>query len=129
MIDAHKLIRDYLITVEGVTDLTGTGRIWAGRDYPAVGYKPSDGNAIVFKVRDQAPDYDDAVMIVPIQTKCYGTSAIDATTCYRALYDALQNAATSTILHAESDGGGYPLEEPDTGWNFVPAYFLVVLKQ
>lgn len=129
MIDAHKLIRDYLITVDGLTDLTGTGRIWAGRDFPIAGYQPSDGNAVVFKARDQGPDYDDAVLIVPIQAKCYGTSEIGATTCYRALYDALQNAATSTILHAESDGGGQILEEPETGWLFVLAYFLVVLKQ
>lgn len=129
MIDAHKKIRDYLITVEGLTALTGTTRIWAGRDDPPVDYKPSDGNAVVFKARDQSPDYDDAVMIVPIQAKCYGTSEIDAMTCYRALYDALQNAATSDLLHAENEGGGQPLEELETGWNFVLGYFLVVVKQ
>ena len=129
MIDAHKKIRDYLITVDGLTDLTGTGRIWAGREFPTVGYTPSDGSGVAFIARDQKPDYDDAVLIVPIQAKCYGSTDMNAMTCYRALYDALQNAATSTILHAECDGGGQPLEEPDTGWNFVLGYFMVVLKQ
>lgn len=125
MIDPLALIRVFL-----AAELSGTvgTRIYAGRDNPPEGYTPSDGKAIAFKARNIEPDYDDALVIFDGQFKCFGATEIDANVCYRALYDALQNGHSSTILHAETSGGGVSLEDPETGWFYVLAYFEVMLR-
>lgn len=125
MINPHSLIRTYLT---GAMSATVGSRIYAGRDEPPAGYTPSSGKAVVFKSRNIDPDYDDALFVFDGQFKCYGTSEVDADICYRALYTALHNATSSTILHAEATGGGVPLEDPDTGWFYVLAYFMVMLR-
>jgi len=111
-----------------LTDLVGS-RIYAGRDVPPAGYKPGDGNCITFKVRGGGADYDDALLNPSVQFKCYSTDEVGAYALYRVLYDHLQNAKSSQILHAESETFGQILEEPETEWYFVLAYFTIMIRR
>ena len=128
MVDPHTTIRTFLVADATLIALTGS-RIYAGRDVPPKGYKPSDGACIVFRVRGGGPDYDDALLNPSVQFKVYAEDELDAYTAYRALYDRLHNGYSVAILHAESEVLGQLLEEPDTEWRFVLAYFLVQIKQ
>jgi len=128
LVDPHTTIRTFLAADATLTALTST-RIYAGRDVPPKGYKPSDGACVVFRVRGGAPDYDDALLNPSVQFKVYGEDEVAAFAVYQALYDRLHNGYSATILHAESEVLGQLLEEPDTEWRFVLAYFLVQIKQ
>lgn len=128
MIDANAKIREFLVADVPLVNLCGT-RIYAGRDVPPEGYNPADGDAITFKIRGGSPDYDDALLSPSVQFKCYGATELAAMACYRALYDALHNGTGATVLHGESEILGQALEEPDTQWTFVLAYFTVMLRQ
>lgn len=128
MIDAEAVVRTYLLSKPGLTDYTGT-RIFAGRHVPPVGYSlPRDGACVVFRTRGGAPAYDDGLVIPSVQFKCYGKSEAEAMQVYQALYDALHNGHSAQILHAEVETLGQSLEEPDTLWAFVLAYFTLLLR-
>lgn len=126
MIDIEATVRTYLLSVPGVTALTGT-RIYAGRDVPPVGYQPSDGGAICFKVRGGSLNYPAVHADSSLQFKCYGASEVAAAGVYRALVDALQDARTNTILSSQLEILGQHLEEPETQWRFVLAFFQIIL--
>jgi len=128
LVDPHIVILGFLADDETLVALTSS-RIYAGRDVPPVGYKPSDGACVVFRVRGGGPDYDDALLNPSVQFKCYSEDEVAAFAVYQALYDRLHNGYSATILHAESEVLGQLLEEPDTEWRFVLAYFLVQIKQ
>lgn len=128
MIDALALIRTHLLANTALAALVST-RVYAGRDVPPPGYKPSDGAAITFKLRGGQPDYDDALLNPSVQFRCYGATELAADVCYRALYDALHNAHGASVLHGEIEIAGQSLEEPETAWPFVLAYFTVMLRQ
>ena len=128
MIDVHQKIREYLLLSADLREMVDE-RIYAGRDVPPVGYLPGEGGCVVFRVRGGGPDYDDALLNSSIQFKCYGENEIAAFEVYLALYDHLHNGKSSQVLHAESETLGQPLEEPDTEWHFVLAYFSVILRQ
>ena len=101
MIDVHDVIRDYLLTVSGVTDLVGT-RIYAGRDVPPSSFSlVDDGACIAFRVRGGDEDYEGALLTPSVQFKCYGQTDLEANTVYRALDDALQ------VQHLMPDPGQY----------------------
>lgn len=69
-VDPHPLIADYLATVSQVATLTGT-RIWAGEDTPPKGYEPTQGRAIVFRVRGGLEDHSPHYARPSVQVKCY----------------------------------------------------------
>jgi hypothetical protein len=128
MIDAHTTIRAFLLTNAPLVALVGT-RLYAGRDVPPVGYKPLDGPCITFKVRGGGPDYEDALLNPSVQFKCYDDTETECYALYRALYAAVQNGTSATVLHAETETLGQVLSEPDTGWYFTLAYFKFMLRQ
>lgn len=128
MIDVNAVIRSYLITSTDLLALVGS-RVYAGRDVPPPGYTPGDGDCVTFRVRGGSPDYDDALLNPSVQIKCYSTSELGAWTLYRTLYDHLHNGRGASILHAESETLGQLLEEPDTEWVFVLAFFLIQIRQ
>jgi hypothetical protein len=136
MLDAHKVIRDNLLAIGPLYALTA-GRIYGGRDEPPPGWKPADGDCLCFKVRGgPGPDYDDALLTVSIQCKYYpgvmksaaGAEA-RAWAGYRALYTGLHNLASGTILNAQSEVVGQILEQPETGWLYVLAHFIAMIRQ
>lgn len=128
MIDAPLLIRNYLTSKAALTARVGP-RIYAERDVPPPAYKPGDGDAIAFKIRGGRADYEDALLNPSVQFKVYSTSEASAWVTYRALHDALHNGYSATVLHAEEEGVGQCLEEPDTDWVFVLSFFTIMLRQ
>lgn len=130
MLDVHDIIRDYLLTQSGVTDLVGT-HIYAGRDVPPETYAlDDDGPCVTFRVRGGNEDYEGALLTPSVQFKCYGATDYEANEVYRAVDDALhvQHDATTGILHAEREVMGQPLEEPQTEWPYTLAFYLVMVR-
>jgi len=132
MVDVQGVIRTFLLAQSGIANLVNT-RVFAGREVPARGYAPADGPAIAFKVRGGAGeyrgrDYEDALIEPSVQFKCYGRSEIEAFELYRALVDGLHNGHSATVLHGEEVGVGQPLEEAETEWPFVLAFFDVMVR-
>lgn len=131
MIDLHRAVIDFLsVTGHEIAGMV-EDRFYGGRSEPPVGYEVSDGPCVVFRVRGGGPDYDDALLIPSVQFKVYGHSEERAIEVYRALYDRLHNGHDGTILHAESEVLGQPLEEVDreTQWRYVLAFFIVMVRQ
>ncbi len=127
MIDAPKIIRDYLAAQAGLTALTGT-RIYAEVDTPPTpGYTPDDGGAVCFKIRGGSVDYTAAILKASVQFKCYGATEVAANQVYRALHDALDEAAAGTFKSAIQENLGQTLQEPDTGWYFTLVFFTVMV--
>lgn len=135
MIDILDVIRDHLLLDSALYAAVGDGEyLFAGRNEPGEGYKPSKGGAIAFRVAGGMADYSDALFNVRIQAKCYrGQTATQATemacwTLYRLLYDALHNTTGAQILHGEADTLGVQLYEPDTEWAFVLGFFMIQVR-
>lgn len=126
MIDPLKATRDYLVADAGLTAQTST-RIYAGRTVPPPDYQPADGGALTFNLRGGRPTYDDDHLLVSAQFKCYGADELAAMTVYRALHDALQNARGAEVRWARAESMGQSLNEPDTGWPFVLAFYEITL--
>ena len=129
MIDLHTAVIDFLqepgYEIAGMVE----DRFFGGRHVPPEGYEVDDGPCVVFRVRGGGPDYDDALLIPSVQFKVYGHNEERAFEVYRALYDRLHLGHDGTILHAESEVLGQPLEEVETEWRYVLAFFLVMVRQ
>jgi hypothetical protein len=128
MIDALKIIRDFLLDSDDLWELTGD-RIYAGRDQPPKGYDPGDGDCITFRIRGGRHDYDDALLIPSVQFKCYGDTEVGSYGLYRALHDALYNEVNGNVLHAEEEMIGHTLEEIDSEWIFTLCAFSLMIRR
>ena len=128
MLDVERAFREWVLAAPGVTALTDA-RVYAGRDVPPVGYALTDGACIALKTRGGAIGYDGAIYTASFQVKCYAETEVEAMALYRALYDALDCATGRAVLHAELEGPGTPLEEPETEWPFVLSYWSVMLRE
>lgn len=122
MIDAPDVLRDYLLTKTAITTLVGT-RIWAQMTYPPEGYKPSQGGAIVFKIRGGAPDYTSANLVLPWQFKSYGLSIYIASAIDRALADVLFDANGGGIISSRMEQAGQSIPEPQTDWPCILSFY------
>lgn len=127
MIDTLDAIRNFLLKRPNVFALTGD-RIYAGRNVPPVGYKPSDGQAIAFRTRGGSPEYDDGVVRQSVQIKCYGDTEVEANALYRAVYDDVHNGHSAVVRYATIEQLGSTLEEPDTDWVFVLTFFNFMIR-
>jgi hypothetical protein len=72
---------------------------------------------------------------VRYQIKCYGgTQNFDeAEAVYRALYDRLhgeedEETASGTIMDAQQEGVGQPIQDPDSGWPFILTFWQVRMR-
>ncbi|MGB0385865.1 MAG: hypothetical protein ACPGWR_13685 [Ardenticatenaceae bacterium] len=127
MIDAPKVLRDYLAAQASLTALTST-RIYAERNYPMPGYNPSDGACVVFRSRGGRVQYSSKILTNSFQIKCYAADEADANTLYRTLYDALHDAKGSGIYHGGLEIAGQTLADMTTGWVYVLAFFEVKFR-
>ena len=126
MIDPHAVVKEFL---EKRSELDGVS-LFAGRSVPPEGYSPDDsGDCLVFKVRGGDSDYEDALLRPSVQFKAYSTSELNAYTLYQTLDDVLHGAHSADILHCERENMGQLLEEAETEWPYVLAYFKFVLRQ
>ena len=101
MIDAHKVIADYLLADDALKVLVGD-RIYPGSDLPE-GYKPADGPAVLFGARGGGPAYHGATLQPSVQYRSYALSEEQAAEVDRALYDALHDQAGPGRASANRD--------------------------
>lgn len=124
MINAYDTLRDFLVAQSNITTLTST-RIWAEMDTPPGSYKPSDGAAIVFKMRPGiGPDSSNSILHSSFQFKFYGPTIDVAWAVCRATSDRLFDASlfgASFQSAIEIDGQSVP--EPQTDWPVVLAFY------
>ena len=125
VIDAHEVVRNYLSTVTGLTDLVQS-RIFAGADLEK-GYTPSDGPAVVFSARSGNVAYHGATLRPSMQFRCFGKTRTDAGDTDRALYDALHEQSGPSMRWATLETMGQPLTDPDTGWFFMLSGYRIWL--
>jgi hypothetical protein len=123
MVDVCAVVRTYLA---GLGAFSGV-RLYAERDEPPVNYNPSQGPALVFKVRGGNLNYPSVFVMASMQFKCYGITNVVANDVYLSLINALHDARTNTILSAEVEVLGQILEEPQTLWTFVLCFFSLIL--
>lgn len=132
MIDVNAKVLTLLEADATLVTLCGN-RIYAGRDVPPPGYQPSDDGtnnpAITFRVRGGFGfDEEDAIMTPSFQFKCYGSTELNAQTCYRTLVDALHNGSSADVLRGKLESPGQLLEEPGTEWPFVLCFYTVHIR-
>jgi len=129
VIDAEAKIREFLVADVTLETVVST-RIYAGTDVPAVGYTPSDGAAICFKVRGGSITTQQRdLLLASVQFKCYGATEIEANECARALFDALDQGRGGTMRWAYAEGLGQLLQdqERDKNWWFVLMFYTCIL--
>ena len=132
MIDTHEVVREYLITQSGVTDVVGTGanaQIWYPRvgknvTYPAISYRFISGDT-----EDATP-----VSRVNVDFICHGLDSDDEAgkgqiiDLGRALHDALWNrtmiTTTSGLIYAiaETEPGQIAIDPDANRWAWLAAY-------
>lgn len=103
--------------------------VYGGVNYPPAGWKPSDGPTAVVKVRG-GPDTEARELLQPsFQVKVYGTSPKDAWTNYQA-FDAVMvdTVADTKIQHGIMEALGQPLVEGESLWDYVLAYYMVLVR-
>ena len=128
MIDVNERILTYLSDVSGVTDLTSTARLYAGRDIPPKGYAPNQGAALVWKVRGGSVGAGHSHLNPSVQFKAYGLDEVAATALDRALFDAFQRPTTGLFKAVEVEVLGQLIEEPQTGWVAVLSFYKFWFK-
>lgn len=120
--DVNKILRAYLITQTGITDLVGT-RIFSPRlpencDLPAISFFVRGGSSTPYIPDIPSPS---------IQIDCWANDPIDAREVYRKVYDALQGIEkqvvviapnTYYILSAIEETQGQDLQDVD-----IPGYY------
>ncbi|PYJ11278.1 MAG: hypothetical protein DMF06_03440 [Verrucomicrobia bacterium] len=126
MIDAPTVLHTFLAAQSSLTALTGA-RIWKEHVTPPVGYKPSQGKALVYRMRGGTLDYARTLLDSSWQFKCYGASEGDAQTLYRALVTALDDKQGAGIASALLEIAGQTLVEPQTDYVYVLCFFSTLM--
>ena len=128
MNDAADIVRDYLVAQPAIIALTGT-RIWAELTYPPDGYKPSHGEAIVFKSTPGSFDAANTLLRTRWQFKCYGPDAYQIRNVYFALMDAMHDTqGRGNILSSQPAGPGTILEDARKGWPFMLVFIETLVR-
>lgn len=121
MIDVHSALLTFLRAPSDLRTLLGGNYVY-WPEIPANSGMPR--KAIAFRISGGVTSEYLPEQAARVTFRCYGASAYDAMTVYRALYDrlhGLQNFIVGTVgFHgAEEDVPGEPLEDPATGWHFA----------
>lgn len=125
MLTEGAVLRTYLLTKSGITNLVGSdpgARLYYGPHLPP-GYTPASGAAILFNRRGGGQDYASAVLIPSMQYLCYASDISKAEELYRALYAALNDDGGLSVKQSRLEMPGQPLQEPDTGWYLIMCAF------
>lgn len=121
-VDVQSSLRTYLLSA--LPSFT----VYAGVSFPPSSYTPTDGPAIAMKVRGGRVAEENQLLIPSFQFKVYGESPLDAWTNYLSLDGALLAPADSSIQWALQEGMGTSLIEPETGWDFVLAFYQILVR-
>jgi hypothetical protein len=122
MIDTLATLRTFLLAQTALTTLTT--QIYAGRTLPPKGYV-AGSKAICFNGRGGGMEYNSVVLSESFTFKCYGNGPAEAMTLYRTLVDVLHDKHGLGIRNAQLEVSGYPLQDPDTEWDYVLVFFRV----
>lgn len=128
MIDVGAVLTPLLAADAAIAAQVGS-RVWGGLDAPVVGYTPSVGAAIVFRVRGGSLTGEQrSVLVEPsVQFKIYGATDLVADATYRALADFFARSPLPWPLRAAvAESLGMPLNEPDLDWPFILTYYRLV---
>lgn len=125
MVDAPKVLRDYLAAQSAITSITGT-RIYAESTFPQPSYEPATGGSIVFRSRGGRVGYSSKLLTVSFVFKCYDVNEEDSNVLYRTLFDNLHDARGSGLRQARLEIAGQTMIDPLTGWVNVTSFYVVV---
>lgn len=131
MTDEGLAIKTALATRTALTALTST-RIWPHRSMPLVGYKPTDGVALGFRVSGGGTMYQAGLMFPRVQFKVWGGLVDDYYTVRSAcgvLVDVLDGKSFGAIRMANMDGLPQVATEQDTDWPFALVFFNIWLAR
>jgi hypothetical protein len=126
VIDVEATVRDFLARVTGITDLTGQ-KIYASTYVPA-GYKPGDGQALLFGVRGGGQDYSSHVVRARLQFMAFGASAAECRELDRALFDGFNDVKDGDILWTRLEVPGVLLRDPETEWPYVLSFYEAMVR-
>jgi hypothetical protein len=128
MIDAHSALRLHLLATSPLRTMVGVHIYWP--ELPAG--TSGNGKRVVFRFNGGSADDDLPLHRYTVNFRCYGTSAYDAYTVYRALHDRLVRSGplivTETFATPDERVAfynfaevtpGQPLQEPSTGWFYT----------
>jgi hypothetical protein len=127
MIDGHSALRTHLIAASPLRTLLGGDYVYwpeipSNLVMPrkAISFRFSGGQTEPYLYAQQAR----------VVFRCFGSTAYEAMSVYRALYDRLhltQNFIVGDVgFHGViEDVPGSPLEDPDTNWPFVHTVYTV----
>lgn len=119
-LDPHATLLTYL---ENHAELAGV-QVVSGRHLPPPGWKPGEGELVIFNMRGGYPSYEGEHLFVSFQMKCYGLTELEAMTVYRKVRKALHYQRGNGVKWAEEEGFGRPGYEM-TQWPFVLSFFSV----
>lgn len=130
--DIHDIFGDYLAGISAISTLTGS-RIYAGRNDPAAGYRPSDGECITFRVNGGTLDYSAKIVIPRMQVKCYGESEKQAHDLYLAMAGNIHDthpSGESQVYRTRLLTPGQPIleERGDIFWKFTLSFWRIEFR-
>lgn len=127
-LDAHAAIREILLADTAVYTIAGN-RIYASPRTPD-GFNPSENPGVQFFSRGGKTDSEAPITRPSMQFKCWGATGPIASDLYQAVKAALQDKRSittyGTLLTAYEQVTVHPMIDPETGWNFVLAFFEFV---
>lgn len=122
MIDQEALIRQWLVSESAITTLTGQ-RVYASTALPA-GYKPTDGPALLFKIRGGRSDYSSRILRPSVQFEAYALTEALARQLAMALHDVINDQGYQKISIARLEVQPVPLQHPETQWPYILSFYV-----
>lgn len=136
MIDAHSALRLYLLEPSALrTLLAGPYVYWPELPPGASG----DAKRVVFRGNGGSADNQAPVHRYSFNFRCYGSTAYEAFTVYRALHDQLVRKSNVIVVDTFDSNArvgfynfsevtpGQPLQDPPTGWFYTFSVWTVTV--
>jgi hypothetical protein len=121
MINPLTIIRTYIAANAGLTALVST-RIYWGTTMPA-GYTVDAGPAILMNTRGGGQDYTSKVLQPTISFQCIAGDDLAAFNVAKALYDALNDKQTYSIMEARQTTPPQLIFDQDSGFHIALVYY------
>jgi hypothetical protein len=129
VIDAHSALRLYLLEPSALRTLLGGPYVY----WPELpGGVSGAGKRVVFRFNGGSADETLPLHRYTVNFRCYGASAYEAFTVYRALHDRLVRKDNLVVVDTFSEPDervafyniaeitpGQPLQDPPTGWFYT----------
>ena len=139
MVDVNLLVRDYLLGQASVTNLLGTnanGSIYASYDLPEH-FDPKLGPGIQIFRAGGPGAHSEILALVDARTQVKVWADVEksllASQVYSAIFQVLHGACMvtlgdGTIIRALEVAAPQDMTDPETGWAFVFAFYMVMAR-